>query len=213
MADRTGKQLKEIYDKFSDSTKPVHLAYIKSIHALVNLAEAKDPYTKKHSVKVANYAVLLAKRLGLSAKDVATVKLAGILHDIGKIAIREEVLLKEGSLSGKEYEEVKKHSEIGAEIIKPLKFFRQIITIIKYHHENYDGTGYPDGLKGDKIPLISRILAIADTYDALTSKRAYRGAYSSGKALAVMKEESGRRLDPELLKIFMDCLSSKGNSG
>ena len=209
MIPEANKRLKEIYEAFGDPAKPVRTPYIKSIHALINLAEAKDPYTKRHSVKVANYAVLIAKFMCLSSKEIEIVKLSGMLHDIGKIAIREEILSKNGSLSGKEYEEVKKHSAIGVEIIKPLKFLSHILTSIKHHHENYDGTGYPDRLKGKSIPLVSRILAVADTYDALTSKRAYRGAYTIRKAIGIMREESGRRLDPKILGTSIKCYSLK----
>ena len=176
MYDKANKQLRQLYDKFSDGTKPVHRAYMQSIHALINLTEARDPYTKRHSVKVSNYAVLLAKATNLSEKEVETIRLAAILHDIGKVGIKAKILLKNGSLNSKEFKEVQKHSEIGAEIIKPLKFFAPIVSIIRHHHENYNGTGYPDGLKGEDIPLASRILAIADAYVARTRKRAYREA-------------------------------------
>lgn len=212
MRDRiTGKKLKKIYKKFS-TTKPTSKAYIECIHALVNLAELKDPYTKKHSIKVSNYAVLLAKQLKLAREEVETIKLAAILHDVGKLGIKEEVLLKSGSLNGEEYEEVKKHSEIGTEIIKPFRFFNEVILIVRHHHEKYDGTGYPDGLKGKDIPLGSRILAIADCYDALTSKRAYRDAYSPGEAINIMKKEDGSKFDSQFLDIFMSCISSEDKS-
>ncbi len=204
----TGKKLKEIYKRFS-STKPTNKAYIECIHALVNLAELKDPYTKKHSIKVSNYAVLLAKQLKLAKEEIETIKLAAILHDVGKLGIRKKVLLKSGSLNGAEYEEVKKHSEIGAEIIKPFRFFNEVILIIRHHHEKYDGTGYPDGLKGKDTPLGSRILAIADSYDALTSKRTYRDAYSPGEAVNIMKKEDGSKFDSKLLDIFMSRIASE----
>ena len=202
------EQLKRIYERFSRSKKPMHRAYMESIHSLVNLAEAKDPYTKRHSVKVSNYAVGLAKRMGLSKKEIDNIRLAAILHDIGKIGISENILLKESSLTDEEYKEVKKHTEIGADILKPLKFFKETILMIKHHHENFDGSGYPDGLKQEKIPLGSRILSVADVYDALTSRRAYRNAYSSYSAIDIMTEESGKKFDPKILHTFMDYLSS-----
>jgi len=206
MHEETNNKLKEIYDKFSNATKPIHMAYMQSIHSLINLTEARDPYTKRHSVKVSSYAVMLAKYIGLPKKEVNIIRLAAILHDIGKVGIKEKVLLKNGTLNGKEYKEVQKHSELGAEIIKPLKFFGPIVSIIKHHHENYDGTGYPDGLKGEEIPFASRILAIADSYDAMTSKRAYREAYDPQRALEIMKKESGKKFDPALFKKFLGCL-------
>ncbi|MGB2705825.1 MAG: HD-GYP domain-containing protein [Candidatus Omnitrophota bacterium] len=210
MYNDTNKQLKQLYDRFSGATKPVHRAYMQSIHALINLTEARDPYTKRHSVKVSNYAVLLAKAINLSKKEVETIRLAAILHDIGKVGIKGKILLKDGSLNSKEFKEVQKHSEIGAEIIKPLKFFGPIVSIIRNHHENYDGTGYPDGLKGEDIPLASRILSIADAYDALTSKRAYREAYPAKGAERIMKKEAGKKFDAALLEKFMDCLHRSG---
>lgn len=203
------KGLKEIYNKFFNSTKPASKAHTESIHALVNLTEARDPYTKRHSVKVSNYAALLAECIGVEKRDIEAIRLAAILHDIGKIGVRKKVLLKNSSLTRKEYEEVKKHSEIGAEIARPLKFFKEVILMIKHHHESYDGTGYPGSLKGENIPLGSRILAIADSYDALTNKRAYRKAYSTKKALQIMKSENRKKFDPALFKTFVLCISSR----
>ena len=115
--------------------------------------------------------------------------------------------MKNGSLSGAEYEEVKKHSGIGAEIVKPFRFFNEGVIMIKHHHEKYGGGGYPSGLKGKDIPLGSRILAIADCYDALTSNRAYRDAYSPEQAVGIMEKEDGTKFDPVLLEIFMNCVS------
>jgi len=207
------EQLQEIYEKFSHSVKPVHKAYVESIHALVNLMETRDPYTKRHSVKVSNLAVMLAKKIGLSKTETGHIKLAGILHDIGKIGIPEKVLLKNSSLNKEEYDEVKKHSAIGAEIIKPLKFFAEIIIMVRHHHENYDGTGYPDGLKGEDIPMGSRIMAVADAFDALTNTRAYRGAYDFEKAIEIMKKENGKKFDPALFSAFMDCISEVKKEG
>jgi len=210
MHDETDKQLKRLYDRFSNATKPVHRAYMESIHTLINLTEARDPHTKRHSVKVSNYAVMLAKYMGLPKKEVESIRLAAILHDIGKAGIKESVLLKNGSLNDEEYKEVQRHSELGAEIIKPLKFFGPIVSIIRHHHENYDGTGYPDGVKGEDILLASRILGIADAYDALTSKRAYRDAYPAEEAKKIMKKASGKKFDAALLEKFMTCLRQQG---
>ena len=213
MHSETDRELKKIYERFANSEKPVQKAYIESIHALVNLTEARDPYTKRHAVKVAAHAVALAKKRKLPKKDIETIKLAAILHDIGKLGIKEEVLLKNGSLNGEEYSEVKKHSEIGAEIVKPFKFFSEVISSIKHHHENYDGTGYPDGLKGEEIPLGARILAIVDNYDALISQRAYRKAYGFREALMIMKKESGKKFDPALFRAFISALPAKEKAG
>ena len=160
-------------------------------------------------MKVSNYAVLLARALKLPKKDIENLRLAAILHDIGKLGIKEKILLKPSSLDNKEYAEVKKHSEIGADIVKPLKFFNDIISIIKYHHENYDGTGYPEGLKGKEIPLPAQILALADSYDALTSHRAYRKAYSHKEAVRIMKQQSGKKFNHRFLDTFIASLTSR----
>ena len=202
------KRLGDIYTNFYQTKTPSNRALIKSIHALVNLCELKDPYTKRHSIKVSTYATLLAKKIGLSKAEIDRIRLASILHDIGKVGIKEEILLKNDVLTKKEYDEIKRHPEIGVEIIKPIKPMRELIPIIKYHHENYDGTGYPEGLKGRKIPFVSRILAIADVFDALTNKRAYRNAYPIKKALEIMEAEKGKKFDPLLFEKFQECMDN-----
>ncbi len=201
------KRIKKIYERFSRSRRARKRKEIESIHALVNLVEKKDPYTKRHSVKVSKYAAALAKKIKLSEKKIERIRLAGILHDVGKIAVRQKVLLKKGKLTEKEYEEVKKHPEIGADMLKPFKFLKFVVRIIRHHHENYDGSGYPGGLRKNKIPVASRIISIADAYDALTSKRAYRKAFSSEKAKDIMYSERNTKFDPELLDRFMECLA------
>ena len=203
---RLYNELKKIYDAFRKPTKIS--AYIKSISALVSLAESRDPYAMRHSAKVTRYAVLFAKYLGFAKERIEVIKLSAMLHDVGKIGIREDILLKEGSLTESEYEEVKKHSPFGAEIVKPLRFLEKEIPIIRHHHENFDGTGYPDGLKGEEIPLEARILSLSDVYDALTSDRPYRKAYSPKKALEIMQKEVGKKFDPELFEKFKEFMSN-----
>lgn len=202
------KKLKDIYEKFSTTTKPQNRAYIESVHALVNLTEAKDPFTKRHSIKVSSYAVSLSRHLGLSKRYLENIRIAAILHDIGKLGIKDKILLKPSSLTKEEFEEVKKHPQLTEEIVKPLKFYSDIITFIKHHHENWDGDGYPDGLKGEEIPLGARILSICDAYDALTSERAYRKAYSHEEALDIVRSECGKKYDPNLFAAFVKCLSN-----
>jgi len=170
--------------------------YIEAIHVLIDIAESRDPYTMKHSAKVTRYAVMLA----------------AMFHDIGKIGIRTEILMKPSSLNEKEFEEVKQHPVLSVEIIRPIKPLAELIPAIRHHHENYDGSGYPYGLKGKDIPLSARILAIADVYDALTSDRSYRKAYSATAALTIMQEDSGVKFDPEILKEFVRCVGRKNNS-
>ena len=193
-------------NRFFNLLKRLDKEYIEAIHVLIDVSEARDPYTMKHSVKVTNYAVYLAEKLKLPKEEVERIRLASMLHDIGKIGIKTSVLMKPSPLTKEEFTEIKQHPQLGVEIIKPIKFMSALIPIIKHHHENYDGTGYPDGLKGKEIPSTARILAVADAYDALTSDRAYRKAYSSREALKIMEKESGKKFDPQILKIFALCL-------
>jgi len=210
MPDHINRKLRELYNKVYKKGNPSSMEILRSVRALVRLAEEKDPYTKKHSVKVSRYAVLLAKYVGLPKHQIERIRIASILHDIGKLGIDKHILLKRDTLTHKEYEEVKKHPEIGVKLLKPLKFFENIIPLVKHHHENYDGSGYPAGLKGSSIPFNARLLTIADVYDALTSKRAYRKAYISQEAVKIMQEDIEKKFDPVLLNAFFICLSLKG---
>jgi len=213
MRKQTSKKLEKIYNEFSGTITQSDRNYLRSIRVLINLAEEREPYTRKHSIRVSNYAVMLAKSLALPKEEIQRIRIAAMLHDIGKIGIDRNILLKKGPLSKKEYNAVKRHSEFGAEILRPLKFFDPIASIIRHHHENYDGTGYPDGLKGEDIPRASRIISIADSYDALTSKRTYRNAYSEEEAKKIMRGEAGTRFDTLFLKKFIDCLCRQAKTG
>lgn len=197
--------LKKIYDRFSKSIEPARGDYFGSIQALVKLVEMRDPYTKKHSMKVSGIAVKLAKYMGLSRQYVDTIRLAAILHDIGKLGVKEEILLKESALTHDEYKAVQEHPSFGVDIIKPIPFLSEILPVIRHHHENFDGTGYPDGLKGEEIPLGSRIISIADVYDALMSDRAYRRAYDLERVIRMMEKEK-RKFDPHILEKFMEMI-------
>lgn len=182
--------------------------YIESMRVLIDVAEARDPHTMKHSAKVTEYATALAAYLGLSKDNIIIIRLAAMFHDIGKVGIKRGILTKPSALNKDEFEEVKHHPLLSVEITKPLHFQKALIPIIRHHHENYDGTGYPDRLKGERIPLGARILAAVDVYDALTSKRAYRRAFSSKKAIEMMNKESGKKFDPVILKAFLNYLSA-----
>ncbi len=165
--------------------------------------EAKDPYTRGHCDRVEIYSSIIAKRLIKNENELFNFRIACILHDIGKIGIPDSIIKKPGKLTDEEYEEMKKHPVIGANIARPL-YGEKIARIIRYHHEWYNGTGYPDGLKGDEIPLESRIMIIGDTYDAMTSTRPYRKAKSHEEAYAEILRFSGRQFDPGLVNIFID---------
>ncbi len=148
-----------------------HLAYIETLRRIV---DAKDRYTRGHSDRVSQYSILIGEKLGLRDKDLETLRIGGLFHDIGKIGIPDNILLKTSKLTDSEYDEIKKHPSIGAHILENSKAFENIIPIVLHHHERYDGKGYPYNLKGENIPYMARIVAISDTFDAMTSKRSYR---------------------------------------
>lgn len=178
------------------------------ICALALAVEAKDPYTGGHSERVAGYSRDLAAELGLSSEMQGELHKAGVLHDIGKIGISEAVLYKKGSLDKDEYKEVTSHPNTGAIICEPLKSLSDIIPMIRHHHEWFNGTGHPDGLKGDEIPLGAKIISIADAYDAMTSARPYRDAMEKEKSLNIMESErDSGQWDPELLTSFLKMMS------
>jgi len=174
------------------------------VKSLVSTIEAKDTYTRGHSDRVHNFSLMMAEALALDDEQQYDLSWASILHDIGKIGIPESILNKPGRLSEEEYDIVKKHPEQGDRILKPLKQLLSSLPGVLHHHERYDGMGYPEGLKGEDIPLMARIIAVADTFDAITSARAYRGSKSSQQALAIMEEVAGTQLDQGLVKVFKD---------
>jgi len=181
-----------------------HLAdlYLATIKSLALAIDAKDQYTHQHILRVQRYAVATAKQLGLTGAELEGVNTGALLHDIGKLGVPEYVLLKPGRLTDEEFEKIKKHPEIGAAILDPVEFPWPVLPGVKYHHEKWDGTGYPEGLKGEDIPLVARILAVADVYDALTSSRSYRSAWSHERALGVIRKDSGTHFDPAIVVAF-----------
>lgn len=177
------------------------------IFSLALAVEAKDPYTQGHCNRLANYGTLLADRIGLNEKEIRTVRRGGVLHDIGKLAIQDNILLKPGPLTQEEFDIIKTHPEAGERICKPLRTLGDVLPLIRYHQERFDGSGYPDGLVGDEIPILARIIALSDSYDALTTNRPYRSAVSPQGALQILDEESERGLwDPELYSEFKKVL-------
>lgn len=170
--------------------------------------EAKDPYTEGHVGRVGSYASLLSEEIGLSAADRQRLRQAGMVHDVGKVAVREDVLLKPGPLTAAEMEHVRIHPIVGEEICRPLARWPIIFEAVRSHHERYDGKGYPDGLVGQFIPLAARIVAVADVFDVLTSDRPYRRRLSREQALAVLRRESGRHFDPAVALPFISLAES-----
>ena len=166
-----------------------------TLEALVNALEAKDPYLRGHSARVADLSANLATELGLTEEEVDRVRMAGRLHDLGKIGTRDAVVNKEGPLTAEEFEHVKQHVVIGAQILAPLMHLGDVVLMVKSHHERYDGTGYPDGLRGEEIPLGGRIIATAEVYDALTTARPYQEKMTPEQAVERMADLSGTVLD------------------
>lgn len=182
------------------------------VRSLVYTIEAKDVYTRGHSERVNKFSMLMAERMNLGAEDRKLLHWASTLHDIGKIGIPEAVLNKPASLSDEEYAAIKHHPETGLSILTPLGPLVNSLPGILHHHERYDGTGYPSHLRGDQIPLIARIIAVADTFDAITSDRAYRDARSTEEALAIITEVAGTQLDPKLVAVMKDIAAGKSPS-
>jgi len=177
-----------------------------SIRALINAVEAKDKYTRGHTERVTEYSVMIAERLNLPVAEVRRIKFSALLHDIGKIGIPDKILLKPGRLTRKEYEIVKEHPERGVKILRPIKQLSTVLDGIKYHHEWLNGSGYPDGLKGKKVPLVARILTIGDAYDAMTSDRPYRKALPKKEAIRRLLKDSSTQFDSALVEVFIKCL-------
>jgi len=176
-----------------------------SIRAVVNTVEAKDKYTRGHTERVTEYSVMIAKQLNLPPAEVRRIELSALLHDVGKIGIPDKILLKPGKLTKKEYEVVKEHPVRGVQIMQPIKQLRTVFDGIKYHHEWMNGNGYPEGLKGNKISLVARIITIGDAYDAMTSDRPYRKALSKKEAIRRLKKDSSTQFFPELVEVFIKC--------
>ena len=180
--------------------------YLSTIQALNKTVEAKDPYTSGHANRVEKFAVELAKAYHLPFESIQNLKTASILHDIGKIGIHDEILNKASRLTQEEYQEIMRHPAIGAEIISKVNFLSDITTIVKHHHERYDGKGYPDGLSGEDIPIEAAILTIADSYDAMTSDRPYRTAMTPEEALSELQKNAGTQFHPDLVKVFVSII-------
>jgi putative nucleotidyltransferase with HDIG domain len=184
---------------------------LSTIYALAATVDAKDHYTYGHSKKVSKYATDIAEALGYSQERIATLRAAALLHDIGKIGVSDRVLMKTGPLSSEDWEPIRAHPKLGVAILKHVESLSGCLAAIQYHHERYDGSGYPAGLKGENIPLDARIMAVADSYDAMTSLRPYRqGKFTSEQALAELKHCAGTQFDPRVVEVFMSISKRAG---
>ena len=179
-------------------------AHMDSVMVLSQTIEAKDKYTRGHCLRVKDISIAIGRELGFNKEKLFFLELGALLHDIGKIGIPGKILNKPSSLTEEEYEEIKKHPDIGANIISNVDFFIPMIPMIRNHHEFYNGKGYPDGVKKNYIPLEARILAVGDAFDAMTSNRPYRKAFSRKKAVDILKKVAGTQLDPEIVNIFIN---------
>jgi diguanylate cyclase (GGDEF)-like protein/putative nucleotidyltransferase with HDIG domain len=186
-----------------------HLAdlYLATIKSLALAIDAKDQYTHQHILRVQRYAVATAKHIGITGIELEAINTGALLHDIGKLGVPEYVLLKPGRLTDDEFAKIKKHPEIGAAILDPVEFPWPVLPVVRSHHEKWDGTGYPDGLKGEEIPLTARILAVADVYDALTSSRSYRSAWTHERACEVITKDRGTHFDPVVADAFLEVIT------
>jgi putative nucleotidyltransferase with HDIG domain len=186
----------------------LHKAYQEIVETLFAASRVSDPGTAEHAARVMFMAVCLAKKLKMSVTSIGKLKVASLLHDLGKLAIDDRILLKNGKLTKKEFDEIKKHPHWGADVIRLVYFLRDIIPIMANHHENYNGSGYPNGVKGKNIPIEARVLSVVDVYEALTADRPYRRGFSSKEALAIIEEEKGSKFDPAIVDVFVRMVRS-----
>lgn len=201
--------VKELKQKLGKLHRQANENLIESIFAFAKTLELKDHYTGEHVERTVHYATEIAKSLGLSQYDTEMIKEAAMLHDLGKIGISEKILTKRSKLAKKELEEIRKHPGIAADILRPIHVLNSIIPFILYHHERWDGKGYPTGLKGEDIPLGARIVAIADVYQALISNRPYRKALAKANALKIIQEGAGTQFDPKITNVFLNILKKE----
>ena len=190
--------IREINNELKDTYEKLEKAYLESIETLRFTVEAKDTYTRGHSDRVSEYSVLIGKKLKLSDEDINTLKIGGLFHDIGKIGVPDSILLKDSKLTDDEYSEIKNHPSIGAHILSNATIFKSVLPVVKHHHERYDGNGYPGKLKGEEIPLLARIAAVADSFDAMTSKRTYRNSLT----LDIVRAEIEKCKCSQLFPVF-----------
>ncbi len=178
--------------------------FASSVQALASAIDAKDRYTSGHSTRVAYFSTSLAEHLGLDKEDRDTIYLAGLLHDIGKIGIDDHVLNKPGQLTDEEYEQIKLHPQLGYEILKGVRQLDKVLPMVLHHHEAWDGSGYPHGLKAKETPRMARIMAVADAYDAMSSDRPYRKGMPEEKIEAILRNGAGKQWDAEVIDAFFE---------
>ncbi len=199
----------DINDELVNKKEKLQQAYLETIEVLRHTVEVKDIYTVGHSERVAKYSVLIGKEMGLSEEELEILEVGGLFHDIGKIGIPDGILTKAASLSDEEYSEIKNHPAIGIHVLSGAEVFKEVMPVVLYHHERWDGSGYPKQLKGEAIPKLARIAAVADAFDAMTSSRAYRKALDISIAEEEIRKNIGKQFDPESGKAFLSLLENK----
>jgi putative nucleotidyltransferase with HDIG domain len=206
---RKNRELEAALQRVREAQRELERGYQHTLQSLALALEAKDRYTAGHSERVCRFAVLLARELGLPDDEVEVVRSAALLHDIGKIGMPEKVLRKEGGLTAAEFSQMQEHPATGAQILSPVRSFSRCLSGVRHHHERYDGLGYPDGLKGEEIPISARIILIADTFDSITSDRSYRKARTVEYAVRQLQGNAGSQFDPRCVEAFVRLLSDK----
>jgi len=189
--------------RLQEALRILKKAHLDTVNVLVKAIEAKDPYTRDHSDRVRKMCVKIGIKLGFNEEILENLEYGSLLHDIGMIGIADGVLQKRGRLSSEEYRQIKEHPLIGAKILEEIEFFKDKLSMILHHHEHFDGSGYPDGLRGEAIPLEARIILVADAFDAITSIRYHRGSRPLKDALMELEKGKGKQFDPYILEIFL----------
>ena len=189
--------------KLQQAYRTLKKSHLDSVKVLAEAIDAKDPYTRGHSDRVKRMSLAIAKKMGFSEERLENLEYGALLHDIGKIGIKDEVLQKQAPLSSEEYQYIQEHPLIGVKIIEGVEFFKDKIPMIRHHHEHYDGNGYPDGLAGEAIPLEARIISLPDAFDAMTSARPHRNIMPLQNVLAELEKFKGKQFDPKVLDIFI----------
>ena len=206
------RRVEERTRELAEKNEELQRLFISAIESIVLALQAKDEYTEGHSRRVSAHATAIAKELSLSEKEAENIRLAALLHDIGKVGTKESILNKPGRLTAEEGDHVRSHPLIAASILEPITALADVIAFIKHAHEAYDGSGYPDRLKGAQIPLGARIVAVSDVFDAMTSRRPYRPAIEEAVVLEHLRSEAGKQFDPEVVEAFLRVYQAEERS-
>ncbi|WP_307326615.1 HD-GYP domain-containing protein [Evansella vedderi] len=205
------KIIEEKSKEIQEITQSLNSLYLNTVISLSRAVDAKDKYTGSHSSNVARYSYAVAKKLDLNDEESRNIYIAGLLHDIGKIATPESILNKESNLTKEEFEKIKEHPEVGYKIVRDIEELnkRGVCLIVRHHHERIDGRGYPSRLEGEDIPIGARIVAVADAYDAMTTDRSYRAAFTHSQALEIIRNNSGTQFDPKVVDAFIKSMETQ----